>query len=199
MADKMDKYIEIKNLSKSFDETKVLINLNLNIKKNCISCIMGPSGTGKTTLVNIMMGLIEADSGEINGINPNSIGVVFQEDRLIEHLNAVENIYVVNNKTQSRENIISQLNFLGLNKEDIEKPVKNLSGGMRRRVCIIRAILFECETIIMDEPFKGLDDSLKKKVINHLVNNRKGRTILVITHDLNEAKELNAEIIDFTR
>lgn len=195
----MDKHIEIKNLSKNFGKTKVLKNLNIKIKKNHITCIMGPSGTGKTTLINIMMNLIEADSGEINGLDSDSIGVVFQEDRLIEHLNAIENIYIVNNKTQSRENIRIQLRQVGLNKEDLEKPVKNLSGGMRRRVCIIRAILFDCKTIIMDEPFKGLDDSLKTDVINYLINNRNGRTILVITHDLNEVKELNAEIIDFTR
>lgn len=195
----MDKHIEIKNLSKNFGKTKVLKNLNIKIKKNHITCIMGPSGTGKTTLINIMMNLIEADSGEINGLDSDSIGVVFQEDRLIEHLNAIENIYIVNNKTQSRENIRIQLRQVGLNKEDLEKPVKNLSGGMRRRVCIIRAILFDCKTIIMDEPFKGLDDSLKTDVINYLINNRNGRTIIVITHDLNEVKELNAEIIDFTR
>lgn len=195
----MDKHIEIKNLSKNFGKTKVLKNLNIKIKKNHITCIMGPSGTGKTTLINIMMNLIEADSGEINGLDSDSIGVVFQEDRLIEHLNAIENIYIVNNKTQSRENIRIQLRQVGLNKEDLEKPVKNLSGGMRRRVCIVRAILFDCKTIIMDEPFKGLDDSLKTDVINYLINNRNGRTIIVITHDLNEVKELNAEIIDFTR
>lgn len=191
----MDKYIEINNLWKSFGKKKVIEDLTIKILIGKITCIMGESGIGKTTLFNIFMNLVSPDQGEVLGIDSLKIGAVFQEDRLIEHLNAVDNINLVINYNQDKEYIVKELKELGLTGEDIIKPVSKLSGGMRRRVCILRAILFDCDLILMDEPFKGLDDKLKESVISYIKRYQKKRTIIIITHDKNDVIELESERI----
>lgn len=190
----MDEYIIVKNLNKSFDKLKVIKNLNLKIKLGEITCLMGPSGVGKTTLFNIMLGIIKPDSGEIIGMKQKSISIVFQEDRLIEHLNAIENVFLVCSDKIRKEEIIKEFARLSLSKEDISKSVSSLSGGMRRRVAILRSIMFDADIILMDEPFKGLDEELKDKVISYLLENIKNKTVILITHDNEDAGKLGGNI-----
>ncbi len=186
--------IKLGNISKNFNDKAVLNNFSAVFKDNSINCIMGPSGVGKTTAINIIIGLIKPDSGTIEGVVGKKISVVFQEDRLLNWLNAVDNIAFVCGDAVSKAEITALLNELGLNGSTNE-AVSKLSGGMKRRVAIARALLYDADIIIMDEPFKGLDDDTKYNVMDivksHLVN----KCAIFVTHDIDEAKYLGAEII----
>lgn len=185
--------IRLININKEFNGVTVLHGLNLTIKECAISCIMGPSGSGKTTLANILMGLVKPDRGEVQGTKDLKISAVFQEDRLIEHWDAVKNVLLVCGKANTEAEVKEHFNRVGL--EDIpNKPVRSFSGGMRRRVAIVRAIMAESNLVILDEPFKGLDEALKLKVISYLREKTACRTVIVITHDAEDAELLGADI-----
>jgi ABC transporter. len=186
--------IKVVNINKSFNGQKVLDNISMTFKSGNITCIMGASGIGKTTLAYIMMGLLKADSGNIIGLQGKKITAVFQEDRLIEHWDAVKNIMLVCRRDFTKDYIHKNLKELGLSDYE-NKPVSSLSGGMRRRVAIARALLSDYDVLIMDEPFKGLDFELKKQVIDYVVKMTKGKTVIIITHDKDEVDLLHAGLI----
>lgn len=185
--------IVVSGLSKSFGTNLVLDGFNAVFPEREITCLMGPSGCGKTTLLNILMGFIKPDSGSIQGV-PALKSAVFQEDRLCETFNAVSNVKLVLNSKSDSGIIVEHLNQIGL-KGSLDKPVNELSGGMRRRVAIVRAILANSDILFLDEPFKGLDDDTKKDVMNYLLDNLKGRTVVMVTHNMDEVKSLNAGLI----
>ena len=184
----------LKNIAKSFGEKTVLSNLSVELENGSRTCVMGASGSGKTTLLNIVMGLVKPDSGEIIGV-PNRISAVFQEDRLCEPYSAVANVFAVTGKSIAEEKIVSLLRELGLEGSEY-LPVNTLSGGMRRRVAIARALLAESDLLILDEPFKGLDEDTRRSVIDVINRNTKGKTLIVSTHDIRDADDLGAEIFD---
>ena len=184
--------IVIEHLSKSFGDKNVLKELSETLPIGKTTVIMGESGCGKTTLINIMMGLEKADSGKISGI-PERISAVFQEDCLCEDFSATSNIRAVTGKKLSRKEISESLKKLGLKNEDLSCPVRDLSGGMKRRVAIARAILADSELIIMDEPFKGLDEETRKNVVDFVLQETKGRSLLIITHSPEEVDLLKAD------
>lgn len=186
--------INVNSINKSFKGQLVLDNISMSFLEGSVTCIMGASGVGKTTLAYILMGLSNADSGEIIGLSGKKVSVVFQEDRLIEHWDAVKNIMLVCHKGVTKEKVERHLSDIGLTEYE-SKPVRALSGGMRRRVAIVRALLCECDVLIMDEPFKELDEKLKKKAINYVKENTKEKTLIIITHDRNEVHMLDAKLI----
>lgn len=186
--------IMVNGICKSFSGQQVLDNITISFSEGLINCIMGASGVGKTTLAYIIMGLLKPDSGEITGLSGKKISAVFQEDRLIEHWDAIKNIMLVSNKDVTKEKAENHLSKICL-KEYEGKPVKDLSGGMRRRVAIVRAILSEYDVLIMDEPFKGLDEELKRQTITYVKENTKGKTLIIITHDKDEVIMLQAKLI----
>lgn len=186
--------IELVHINKSFGKNQVLEDINMIFTNGKINCIMGASGIGKTTLIHILMGLIKPDSGNILGIQGKHISAVFQEDRLIEHWDAVKNVMLVCQKGQTQEKVKNHFSRVGLTEYE-GKPVLNLSGGMRRRVSIVRALLADYDLIIMDEPFKGLDETLKQQVIDYVVEETLGKTIIIVTHDKDEIKKLGADLI----
>lgn len=185
--------ILISELTKSYGNNLVLNKFNAVIKKKSRTFIMGPSGCGKTTLINILMGIIDYDSGIVKGV-PEQISAVFQEDRLCESFNAVSNIRLVCSKKIKNSEIISHLEKIGL-KADINKPVIELSGGMRRRVAVVRAVLADSELIILDEPFKGLDVEIKKSVMSYLLDNTKDKTTIIVTHDIEDVHALGGSVL----
>lgn len=184
--------ISIENLYKSFSDQIVLQNLNLNIKNGERICIMGSSGCGKTTLLNILLGFESPDNGTISGI-PDNISVVFQENRLCEDFSALSNVRAVLKSKREQQKAISILNAFNLG-DSINKPIKNLSGGMKRRVAIARALVAESDLLILDEPFKGLDDYTKTQVMQCLAEHLKNKTVILVTHDESEAIYLKAKI-----
>lgn len=183
--------IKLLHINKQFDNKPVIKNLSLTFPNGRISCLMGSSGIGKTTLINLIMGLEKPDSGEITGVEDKVISPVFQEDRLIEHWDALNNIKLVCPKDVSNKVIEDELSKVGLY-EDRNKAVITLSGGMRRRVALLRALLSNGNLIILDEPFKGLDEELKNKVIEYVKEKTKGKTVIVVTHDIKDAELLEA-------
>lgn len=178
--------IELKNVSKSYGENRVLSDISLYVGDSDRLCIMGRSGIGKTTLLRLLTRLEKQDDGEIKNDFRN-ISVVFQEDRLCEELSALTNVTLVSkDKTRARK----LLSSLGL-ADSIERCVCELSGGMKRRVAIARALACDFDLLLLDEPFRGLDESTKKKVCAVLNEHTKGKALVLITHEREDAELLN--------
>lgn len=185
--------IILKNITKQFDNTLVLEQFNLELSKGRITCLMGPSGSGKTTLLSILMGLVKADSGTVYGLEGKKLAAVFQEDRLCEGISVLQNVKMVCSRKIKDSRIIEELQEVGL--KGIEsKKVSELSGGMKRRVAIVRAVMADSDLVIMDEPFKGLDETLKRQIIEYVKHKTAGKTVIIVTHERAEAKELSADI-----
>ena len=180
--------ITVKNLTKRFDDKKVIDNLSMELKEGSLTTIMGTSGCGKTTFAMLLLGLMKPDSGTIEGLHGKRIAAVFQEDRLIEHLSAIENVKLVIDGKPDEEEIRRHLADVGLEGILAEKPTAQLSGGQKRRVAIVRAMMAKSDFICLDEPFKGLDKETKGKVMEYVKKNINGKTVLLITHDIEEHK-----------
>ena len=178
--------IKIRNLCKNFGEKNVLNNLNVDIQKNCITFLRGKSGIGKTTLLNILMGIEEFDSGEVVGVDRKNISAIFQSDVLFENLSVFLNLKLVN------DNLTEEIVKRELEKVDLDgviyTRVRELSGGMKRRIAILRAMLSDFEFMIMDEPLKGLDEKTKIKIMNYIIENTSQKTVLFVTHTDDEVE-----------
>lgn len=190
--------INIRNLTKKYGKKEIFKNFSLEIEAGKVTALMGKSGFGKTTLIRILMGLEKYDEGKITGLENQKISTVFQEDRLCENLSAITNISIVCEKETSIREISAELEKIGL-KESQNKPVKTLSGGMKRRVAIIRCIMAKSDIIIFDEPLKGLDEITKKNVINYLKEKIRGKTVIIVTHDIEEARQLDGTIVNLEK
>ena len=183
--------IIIRNLSKSFGDKRVLEGFNLTVPDGGICCIMGESGCGKSTLIKLIMGIYAPDGGEIAGV-PGKIAAVFQEDRLCEDFSALTNVRITAARGVTSARISEEFRALGL--EGNEKtPARQLSGGMRRRVALIRAFMADAPLIILDEPFTGLDPDNRALAIDYVRTHRAGKTIILVTHDASDADALVAE------
>lgn len=185
--------IQICSLSKSYGSKQVLNDLNLSLQEGCCHVIMGPSGCGKTTLLRLIAGLEKADFGSISGV-PDRISAVFQEDRLCEDFSAIDNVSLVLKRGCPAAEIESHLRSIGLD-SDLQQPVREYSGGMKRRVALVRAVMAESGLLLLDEPFKGLDPDTKEQAITYFLAHTKGKTCLVVTHDEQEAARLNPNVI----
>lgn len=190
--------IIIKNLNKKYKDKVVFNNLNMLLKDKSISFIMGTSGVGKTTLIRILMNLEKADSGEIIGIKNKKISAVFQEDSLCENLSVLLNIKLVceNISVSEIENALEILHLKGC----LNKRVRELSGGMKRRVAILRALLYDFDLLIMDEPFKGLDKETKIKVMDFVISKIKNKSAIIVTHNIDDVeyfKKHKELVVDF--
>ena len=175
--------IELRNIRKSYGDQIVLDGLSHVFPGRTVTCITGRSGCGKTTLLRLVAGLESPDAGEILGVPEGGISMVFQEDRLPPRLNAAACLRSVLKKDPEREARIDvALSALGLTGE-AEKPVAEFSGGMRRRVALARALLFPSPLVLLDEPFKGLDDATRRQAIDFARPLLAGRTVLLVTHD----------------
>lgn len=191
--------ISLKNIYKKFDDNILFENFDMEFNDNEISCILGPSGVGKTTLVNIIAGITKVDSGKVL-MNKNTVfSYIFQEPRLLNWYSVYDNLdFVLKDILESddRKKIINKyLDIVELSKYKDYKP-KALSGGMAQRVSIARAFAYPSNILIMDEPFKGLDFKLKNELMNSFMKLWKEdkRTVLFITHDIDESIKLSNNI-----
>lgn len=168
--------IRFENVTKSFDH-KVIEDLSFEIKNGEPFAIFGRSGIGKTTLINLILGLEKADSGTINK-DFSRVSVIFQEDRLIDEISAFDNLKIVNHNSSLIKDTLGILNI-----EDLKSPIYKFSGGMKRRVAIARALIFDGDILIMDEPFAGIDDENKNNAIDFIKEKFAEKTIILVSHN----------------
>lgn len=182
--------ISIKNLVKEYDGNLVYDNFNLDIKKGEITVVLGESGCGKTTLLNVLSKLTDYQGQVVGDYAP--ISRVFQDDRLIPNLTVAQNLLLVNPSA----NVTKELKDIGLEGKENDYP-KSLSGGMKRRVAILRALIFPYKTLLLDEPLNSLDLALKLSLIEKIKKSHKenGGTIVMVTHDIKEAVLIADRII----
>lgn len=185
--------IVVQNIAKRYGDDVVLDGFSATFRRGSVTCIMGPSGCGKTTLLNLLMGLEKPDAGTIRGV-PVLKSAVFQEDRLCEEFTALTNVAMVLDSRFDRSIIRSHLEDIGL-QDDPLKPVRDYSGGMKRRVALVRAVMAPSDVLFMDEPLKGLDDRTKGQVVHYLKQQFGDRTVIMVTHDKSEIDHFGAEVI----
>lgn len=185
--------INIVNLEKSYNNKVIFSKFNLNISRDDRIAITGESGIGKTTLILTIAGILSPDKGEIISNTPLKPAIVFQENRLLENATIFENIKVVN-KDISRDKLEEYLSEMGL-KDFIDYKIKELSGGMKRRVAIIRAILFSSNIVIMDEAIKEVDEESRQKIVYFINKYLKERPLIFVTHNERDLTELKANKI----
>ena len=205
--------IEFKNITKFFNDKKILDNVSLNIHPNEIYGLLGPNGAGKTTLIMILLGRVFSSNGDVffdncklnikNKSVLSKFGVVSQFDNLDPDFTVVENLRVYSSYFKMKKNLIEKrvedvLEFVLLEERKNER-IENLSGGMKRRLSIARALLNDPKVLILDEPTTGLDPQTRQIIWNKLKALKKnGTTILLTTHFMEEAEKLcdNISIID---
>ncbi|MBQ2284135.1 MAG: ABC transporter ATP-binding protein [Clostridia bacterium] len=202
--------IRLENVTKSFNDEKVLDSITLSIKKNEFFTLLGPSGCGKTTMLRIIGGFETADDGNvffdgvnINDVPPNkrNLNTVFQKYALFPHMNVYENVAfglkikktpkdVIDKKVKE---MLALINLKGYEK----RSVTSLSGGQQQRVAIARALINEPEVLLLDEPLGALDLKLRKSMQTELkkIQQRLGITFIYVTHDQEEALTMSDTIV----
>lgn len=207
--------ISIRNISKSFDNTKILENINLEVSKGEIISIIGPSGSGKSTLLRCIIGLEKADSGEVYYERQlmnlkdkasyqeirSHMGFVFQHFNLFPNMTVLENCTlalkeVLHKKDDEANKIAMQyLEKVGLLNKAESYPNK-LSGGQKQRVAIARALCMNPEIMLFDEPTSALDPEMIKEVLEVIKElKNQGMTMIIVTHEMNFAKNISNRII----
>lgn len=203
--------IHIRNVSKAYGKRQVLSDFSLTMRPGGRYCLMAPSGEGKTTLLSLLNRTVLPDAGMIEGV-PERIGMVFQEDRLCGEYDAVTNILLTCRRGKRHKGVNHEKNIGTGAKEEavrivreeaakilpsecLTNSVNEMSGGMKRRCAVLRAMLSGAELIIMDEPFAGLDEQNRKRTAACILENLNGRTLLMTTHRAEDAALLDGEII----
>lgn len=184
--------IILKNVYKSYGNQQVFKDLNLEIKENKITCIIGKSGIGKTTLLSIIAGLEKADKGEVSN-GSYKIAFVFQKDTVLSNAKVADNFKYIFNDVYDESLVDEYLKKFGLLEKKYEYK-ENLSGGMIQRIKIIQALLYPSEILILDEPFKEIDDGIKDILITELKKSNK--TIIISSHDIELVKNIADEVIE---
>ena len=186
--------LEISHLTKRFGEKTLFEDLNLTVTAPAV--LWAPSGWGKTTLLRILMGLEMPTSGAVQGVG--KVSAVFQEDRLCPQLTAVENVALVlpGPMDQYKKQIEKDFQQIGLDGAALSLPARKLSGGQKRRTALLRALWAESDTLLLDEPFTGMDPETMKKAAALLKARCQDRNVLLATHDREAIEALGWEVIE---
>lgn len=185
--------LKVENLTKRFGGQTVLEGVRFTLREG-VTCLMAPSGAGKTTLLRLLLGLERPDGGQITGLAGRRISAIFQEDRLLPGLDAEGNLRFALGAAYDEGKAAEMLNELGLSGVG-SKPVRDYSGGMRRRLALARALLFPCDILLLDEPFAGLDRENRDRAAACLRRHGAGKIVFVVTHEASDAEALQAEIL----
>ena len=195
--------LELEHIQKAFDGVPVLKDLSLQVEDGEIVSILGPSGCGKTTLLNIILGIVDADQGEIRysgedltrtPMEKRGFNIVFQDYALFPNLNVQQNItYGLRNKPgiSSREEVDELIDLLGL-REHLDKRIDQLSGGQKQRVAIARALATDPKVLLCDEATSALDPTTTNSILALLkeLNQKLGVTVVIITHQMSVIEEI---------
>ena len=184
--------LELKDVSKAYGDNAVLVRFSHTFPEGSVTAIEGRSGCGKTTLLRLIAGLEPPDAGTITGVPQGGLSMVFQEDRLPPQLTAAGCLRAVLRRAPGRDTMIdAALAALGLS-DALDQPVREFSGGMRRRVALARALLYPSGLVLLDEPFKGLDADTRRRAVDFARPLLAGRTVLLVTHDPADAEAFDA-------
>lgn len=191
--------VECQNLSKSFDDKLVLDDVTMSFQSGKATAIMGPSGEGKTTLARIIAGLDTADSGRVDFSEPARVSFLFQEDRLLPWLNIYDNIALAQGGAECSARVRALAERLEISDTLWQLPAA-LSGGMKHRAALARTFAADAELLILDEPFRGLDEELKGRIANNLWETETtGKTVILITHNPDDACDLSDMVINLKK
>lgn len=200
--------LEIRDVSKKFNDKEVLKHINLDIQAGEIVSLLGPSGSGKTTLLNIILGLTDPTSGQLifdgEVINQQSMkdrgfNIVFQDYALFPHLNAYDNIIygLKNNKKRLNKNDVEEyIQFLDL-EPHLHKSIHELSGGQKQRVSIARTLVMRPKILLLDEPLSALDGVIKESIKERIysISREFNLTTIIVTHDPEEALTISDKVV----
>ena len=186
--------IAVHKLCKAFGGKAVLQDFSCELEEGRVTALMAPSGAGKTTLLRILLGLETADSGEITGLSGKRLAAVFQEDRLLEGYDVLTNLRFVCRQRLSDAELSAYAAAL-LPQNALSQPVCEFSGGMKRRLSLLRALLVPFDLLILDEPFNGLDSENRKKAAALVRNRAQDKILLFAAHTQEDAALLGAEIL----
>ena len=187
--------VELKNIEKNYIGFDLKINLKIN--KGEIFGLIGQSGSGKSTILRIIQGILKADKGEINIAKNTEVAYIFQEFNLLYNKNVFDNVALslILKKKFSAEKVEEVLKFVGLSDRK-ESFIASLSGGERQRVAIARALVTNPQLLLCDEVTSSLDKSVKDEILDLFeeINKKYGTTILVVTHELEVVKRLCSRV-----
>ncbi len=183
--------IRLTNVTAGYPGKAVLRNLSLSLPEQGAVAIMAPSGFGKTTLLRLLAGLLKPQSGTVSGLENKKIAFLFQEDRLLPWLDVEKNVEIVSDREKAR---------FWLNEMEITDSGQfpyEMSGGMQRRAALARAMAYGGDVLLLDEPFKGLDEALRSRIAAR-VRGQMPLTVLSV-HDQEEAALMDAEILQLDK
>ncbi len=200
--------LKLEHIKKTYDKVTILNDINLQIEDGEIVSILGPSGCGKTTLLNLILGITQADSGKIlyNGedytdiaVEKRGFNIVFQDYALFPNLNVYENItYGLRNHpdVSSKEEVEELIELLGL-REHLGKKIEQLSGGQKQRVAIARTMVMKPKILLLDEPLSALDGVIKESIKDRIkvIAKEYNLTTIIVTHDPEEALTLSDHVL----
>lgn len=192
--------IELQNVCKAYDGKPVLRGVSLALRPGAPVCVTGRSGIGKTTLLRLMLGLERPDSGTVSVRRGIRFAAVFQENRLVAHLSAADNIRLVCPAAAMPDDaaLAGAFAAVGLTRQEMEKTVSELSGGQQRRTALLRALLVPADAVLLDEPFTGLDAAARRAAAAYIRKTCAHRALLCITHEAGDAELLGAQMFAFT-
>ena len=207
--------IEIKSLNAYYDKLHVLKDISLNVEKGEILSLIGPSGSGKSSLLKMLVGLLTPKSGEVNLNNKlvnytsksdlrtirEQIAIVFQQYNLFQNMNVLKNVCIAPTKIQKRnqkeveEQAISLLEKVCL-KDKLKSYPDELSGGQQQRVAIARALCLNPEILLLDEVTSALDPELVQEVLDSIrILASEGMTMLIVSHEMSFVKEVSSRVV----